>query len=92
MTRNALTISNLNDIATNWDAYSKINHNFSDIIKGQLGTVTNQKSSGRCWGFAGLNLMRISVCKNKSALLSAQNRDSGHSPESRLGSAIQEPG
>ena len=33
ITRNALTISNLNDIATNWDAYSKINHNFSDIIK-----------------------------------------------------------
>ena len=63
VTRNALTISNLNDIATNWDAYSKINHNFSDVVKGELSKVTNQKSSGRCWGFAGLNLMRISVCK-----------------------------
>ena len=63
ITRNALTISNLNDIATNWDAYSKINHNFSTVIKGQLNKVTNQKSSGRCWGFAGLNLMRISVCE-----------------------------
>ena len=61
--RNALTISNLNDIATNWDAYSKINYNFSNIVKGELSKVTNQKSSGRCWGFAGLNLMRISVCK-----------------------------
>ena len=63
VTRNALTISNLNDIATNWSAYSKINHNFSTVIKGQLDKVTNQKSSGQCWGFAGLNLMRISMCK-----------------------------
>ena len=63
VTRNALTISNLNDIATNWDAYSKINHSFSNVIKGEISKVTNQKSSGRCWGFAGLNLMRISVCK-----------------------------
>ena len=61
--RNALTISNLNDVATNWDAYSKINYNFSNIVKGELSKVTHQKSSGRCWGFAGLNLMRISVCK-----------------------------
>ena len=53
VTRNALTITNLNDIATNWDAYSKINHNFSNVVKGELSTVTNQKSSGRCWGFAG---------------------------------------
>ena len=64
VTRNALTISNINDIATNWDAYSKINHNFSTVIKGQLDKVTNQKSSGRCWGFAGLNLMRLKVVEN----------------------------
>ena len=31
---------------------------FSDIVTGQM-KVTNQKSSGRCWGFAGLNLLRI---------------------------------
>ena len=61
--RNTLTITNLNDIATDWDAYSKINHNFSEVVKGELSKVTNQKSSGRCWGFAGLNLMRIAVCK-----------------------------
>lgn len=24
---------------------------------------TNQKSSGRCWGFAGMNLMRLNLCK-----------------------------
>jgi len=61
--RNALTITNLNDIATDWDAYSNVNYNFSNVVKGELSKVTNQKSSGRCWGFAGLNLMRISVCK-----------------------------
>ena len=25
--------------------------------------VTNQKASGRCWGFAGLNLMRLSLAE-----------------------------
>ena len=32
--RNALTMTPLNDIATNWDAYSKVNYNFSNVIKG----------------------------------------------------------
>ena len=36
----------------------RIDHTFSDIVTGQM-KVTNQKSSGRCWGFAGLNLFRI---------------------------------
>ena len=38
----------------------KSNFHFSDLIKKEL-PVTNQKASGRCWGFAGLNLMRLNV-------------------------------
>ena len=32
-------------------------------IKNEMKKVTNQKSSGRCWGFAGLNLMRLAICE-----------------------------
>jgi len=28
-----------------------------------MAKVTNQKASGRCWGFAGLNLMRLSLAE-----------------------------
>ncbi len=38
--------------------YRKIDHSFSHVVSGEM-PATNQKSSGRCWGFAGLNLFRI---------------------------------
>ena len=63
LSRNALTRSNLLDVAMDWDSFRKIDHSYSDIIPNEMKKVTNQKSSGRCWGFAGLNLMRIEVAK-----------------------------
>ena len=41
-----------------WEYFRKIDHTFSDVISGEM-RVTDQKASGRCWGFAGLNLFRI---------------------------------
>ena len=58
--RNALIKNDLNTVALNWENFSQINHHFSNLIKKEL-PVTNQKASGRCWGFAGLNLMRLNV-------------------------------
>ncbi len=58
MARNAAVRGDVTDLAMNWEAYSKIDHTFSEMITGEM-KVTNQKSSGRCWGFAGLNLLRI---------------------------------
>ena len=58
--RNALIKNDLNTVALNWENFIQINHHFSDLIKKEL-PVTNQKASGRCWGFAGLNLMRLNV-------------------------------
>ena len=46
-----------------WDAFRLLDHTYSNVIKNEMDTVTNQKSSGRCWGFAGLNLMRISLAR-----------------------------
>ena len=61
--RNALIKNDLNNVALNWDSFSKINHSFSHTISKEL-PVTDQKASGRCWGFAGLNLMRLKVVEN----------------------------
>jgi len=60
---NALTRSKLEDITMDWDTYRKIDHTYSDVISSEMKEVTNQKSSGRCWGFAALNLMRIDLAK-----------------------------
>ena len=62
ISRNALIQNDINKIAINWDNFSKINHVFSNTISTQL-PVTNQKASGRCWGFAGLNLLRLNIVK-----------------------------
>ncbi len=56
--RNAAFRNNLIEVSMDWDYFRTIDHTFSDVIKGEMPS-TNQKSSGRCWGFAGLNLFRI---------------------------------
>ena len=63
ISRNALVRSDINNIAMNWDNFRLIDHTYSDMISTEMRKVTNQKASGRCWGFAGLNLMRISLAE-----------------------------
>jgi bleomycin hydrolase len=58
MARNAAVRGEVTDLAMNWEAYRQIDHTFSEMVTGEM-KVTDQKSSGRCWGFAGLNLLRI---------------------------------
>ena len=58
LARNASFRNDLQEISMNWDHFRKIDHSFSHVVRGEMPT-TNQKSSGRCWGFAGLNLFRI---------------------------------
>ena len=60
LSRNALIRNDINNVSINWDNFRKINHNYSNLISRQL-PVTNQKASGRCWGFAGLNLLRLNL-------------------------------
>ena len=58
---NAVTNNDLNNLALNRElllAHDDIYTNKLDV-KG----ITNQKSSGRCWLFAGLNVMRPAVMK-----------------------------
>ena len=62
LSRNALIQNDANKVAVNWENFSQINHIYSNTISKQL-PVTNQKASGRCWGFAGLNLLRLEIVK-----------------------------
>jgi len=58
ISRNAAIRNEVTELTMDWEHFRKIDHSFSDLIKGEM-LATNQKSSGRCWGFAGLNLFRI---------------------------------
>ena len=62
LSRNALIQNDASKVAVNWENFSQINHIYSNTISKQL-PVTNQKASGRCWGFAGLNLLRLEIVK-----------------------------
>ncbi len=56
--RNSAIRNQITEISINWEQFRKIDHTFSNFIKDEM-PATNQKSSGRCWGFAGLNLFRL---------------------------------
>ena len=55
ISRNALTRSQIDNIAMDWDVYRMVDHTYSDVVSNEMKKATNQKASGRCWGFAGLN-------------------------------------
>ncbi|OQX82718.1 MAG: hypothetical protein B6D63_07305, partial [Candidatus Latescibacteria bacterium 4484_7] len=58
---NAVTNNNTKDLAFNRLMFNKYNDIFNYKIKTK--GITNQKQSGRCWLFAGLNIMRPAVMK-----------------------------
>lgn len=65
--QNAVTQTTVDDVALNRAVVTSIDHTFSHVLDDW--TVTNQKKSGRCWMFAGLNLMRVGAM-NKLGLKS----------------------
>jgi bleomycin hydrolase len=60
--RNVVVNSGLTQAATDTEEAKKISHIFSNTIVGDV-KATDQESSGRCWIFAGLNVMRRFMCK-----------------------------
>jgi len=54
--RNALNTTPMATLATNAENAAMIDTHFSDQVKTR--GITNQKSSGRCWLFSGLNVLR----------------------------------
>lgn len=57
--RNALNTTVITTLATNAEAGAMIDTHFSDRVKTKA--ITDQKSSGRCWLFTGLNVLRAPV-------------------------------
>lgn len=61
LAQNAVTQSPLDDVALNRRVVVSTDHTFSHLLDDWK--VTNQKQSGRCWCFAGLNLLRVGAMK-----------------------------
>jgi len=53
---NAISSSNINDIAVSRDVANKQDHFFQVEVKS--GSITDQNSSGRCWMFTSYNVFR----------------------------------
>jgi len=56
---NAITHNELKKLAINRENDGKINHLFSNKV--ETSAITNQKKSGRCWLYTGLNTLRPMV-------------------------------
>ena len=55
--QNAVTRTAIDEIAVNREVVTTTDHTFSHLL--DRWTVTDQKQSGRCWLFAGMNLFRV---------------------------------
>ena len=60
--RNALTNTGIKGIAENRDVLADHDEKFSHKIKTK--GISNQKSSGRCWMFAGFNMIKPVLMNN----------------------------
>jgi len=61
LAQNAVTQVSADDVALNRRVITTTDHTFSHVLDDWA--VTNQKSSGRCWMFAGLNLLRVGAMR-----------------------------
>jgi len=61
LAQNAVTRVTVDDVAINREIINNIDHSLSTHLDDWK--VTNQERSGRCWLFAGLNLLRVGVMR-----------------------------
>ena len=61
MAQNAVCRVTVDDVALNRQVVTNSDFTFSHVLDDW--SVTNQKKSGRCWMFAGLNLLRVGAMK-----------------------------
>lgn len=59
---NAVQRNGVNNTAFVTSSTNTLTNNFSIDVK-STGNITNQKQSGRCWMFAGLNVLRVIAMK-----------------------------
>ena len=56
---NAISSNDISKLAVNRENLGKVNPYFTNKV--EIKGITNQKSSGRCWLFTGLNVLRPKV-------------------------------
>src|SRR5215467_7218359 len=61
LAQNAVTRVTVDDVAINRDVINNSDHSLSVLLDDWK--VTDQERSGRCWLFAGLNLLRVGAMK-----------------------------
>jgi len=61
LAQNAVTRVTIDDVAINRDVINNTDHSLSVLLDDWK--VTDQQRSGRCWLFAGLNLLRVGAMK-----------------------------
>ncbi len=61
LAQNAVTHNGILAVAVNRNAVNQNRHIYSHLI--ETPEATNQKASGRCWLFAGLNTLRLAAMK-----------------------------
>jgi bleomycin hydrolase len=61
LAQNAVTRVSVDEVAISREIINSINHSLSTHLDDWK--VTNQERSGRCWLFAGLNLLRVGVMR-----------------------------
>jgi bleomycin hydrolase len=61
LAQNAVTRVTVDDVAINREIVNGIDHSLSTTLDDWK--ATNQEKSGRCWLFAGLNLLRVGVMR-----------------------------
>jgi bleomycin hydrolase len=61
LAQNAVTRVTVDDVAINREIINNVDHTLSTHLDDWK--VTNQERSGRCWLFAGLNLLRVGVMR-----------------------------
>lgn len=62
--QNIITNNEITDLALNRDVIAGMDKNFTHVIRKE--GVTDQQSSGRCWIFAGLNIIRYGIAEKIS--------------------------
>lgn len=61
---NAISSNDISKLAVNRENLGKVNPYFTNKV--EIKGITNQKSSGRCWLFTGLNVLRPKVIEKYS--------------------------
>jgi len=62
--QNSISNNFIKETIINRNLAQQLGHIYSNVVEPRPKSVTNQKSSGRCWIFAALNMMRLPFMKH----------------------------